>query len=352
MSTEIIASVIIPTYKRSALLLNALQSVAFQSTAFNFEVLVMDNGCDATLQIAVEQMAIRASKPVRYVRVPEIGLHNGRHAGVRIAQSETLVFVDDDIVANEGWLQSIVDSFNDPDVHLVGGACVPLYEDDPPAWMEGIWTRNSDGTSLCGPLSLLDYGKVICEIDPILIWGLNFAIRKNTLISLGGFHPDSMPWELRRFRGDGESAVSRAAKRKKLKALYNPNALVHHIIQKNRLSIEYIERRSYLQGISDSFTRFRIDNLNCGVIHSPALSAWKSAFVWLKRVLVKRLDRISLIGNNELNTRFNIAYQAGYQFHQNEVKADPKLLQWVLKKDYWNNEDFLAVAQSTFLREF
>lgn len=57
-----------------------------------------------------------------YVAVPEPGLHNGRHEGTRCAQGNLVVFVDDDIIAAPGWLQAIVETFQDPEVHIVGGA--------------------------------------------------------------------------------------------------------------------------------------------------------------------------------------------------------------------------------------
>jgi hypothetical protein len=28
------------------------------------------------------------------------------------------------------------------------------------------------------------------------------------------------------------------------------------------------------------------------------------------------------------------SYEAGYRYHQEEVKRDPKLLEWVLREDY------------------
>jgi hypothetical protein len=38
----------------------------------------------------------------------------------------------------------------------------------------------------------------------------------------------------------------------------------------------------------------------------------------------------------KLKKRFFNAQQEGYQFHQEAVRNNPKLLQWVLKKDYWD----------------
>jgi hypothetical protein len=37
-----------------------------------------------------------------------------------------------------------------------------------------------------------------------------------------------------------------------------------------------------------------------------------------------------------LKERAYWAYRKGYAFHQREVRRDPKLLEWVLRKDYWD----------------
>jgi glycosyltransferase involved in cell wall biosynthesis len=334
----ICASVAIPTYQRSAFVLNALQTILAQKTDFAYEVLILDNDCDSTIKVEVEHMASSVSIPVIYVPVPELGLHNGRHSGARHAKGQILVFVDDDIIADRNWLQAIVDTFHDPDVHLVGGRNLPLYEEEPPAWLEALWTQNPDGTRWCGYLSLLDFGEQYREIDPGFVWGVNFAIRKKSLVDLGGFHPDGVPWELRRFRGDGESAVSREAEKRGLKAIYQPKALIYHRVPKSRMTIEYFERRAYLQGISDSFTMIRSN----GGLMLPQVSShrfdWKAPLRRAKRLarrLLKPEQPQPLEPYQEIKARIRAAYQAGFEYHQNEIRNDPRLLEWVLKPDYW-----------------
>lgn len=176
-------------------------------------------------------------------------------------------------------------------------------------------------------------------MDPNYIWGLNFAIRKRTLEMLGGFHPDGMPWKLRRYRGDGESAVTRKAKELGLKALYQPDALVYHRIPKNRLTVDYFERRAYLQGISDSFTHIRASG---GLIPQPIPSGsldWKAPLRRARNMAQKLLKPVRQSPTDpyqEIKDRVHAAYQAGYQYHQDEVRSDPVLLEWVLRSDYWN----------------
>jgi hypothetical protein len=202
--------------------------------------------------------------------------------------------------------------------------------------MEAFWTRTPDGKSSCGSLSLLEYGDKECEIDPTLIWGLNYSIRKKTLIDLGGFHPDSFPWELRRFRGDGETAPSVEAKRRGLKAIYQPGACVYHIIPANRMTVEYFEKRSYLQGISDSYTQIR--RMNDNLIPNKLNRRTQLRFFLDKIKIIKKRSLSVPDSYSEIKSKVNLAYRLGYEYHQSEVRSDEKLLNWVLKENYWDED--------------
>lgn len=336
-------SIIVPTRNRADLLQMALQSLQSQTLLVDsFEVIVVDNGSiDNTREICASFE--NRIPQLRYFYEETPGLHVGRNLGMEMAKSEILVFVDDDIIAEQGWLQAIVNTFNDPNVQLVGGPSLPLYDEAPPEWMEAFWTRTPDGKSSCGSLSLLEYGDKECEIDPTLIWGLNYSIRKKTLIDLGGFHPDSFPWELRRFRGDGETAPSVEAKRRGLKAIYQPGACVHHIIPANRMTVEYFERRAFLQGISYSFIRLRQPHDSKSLDNERNEIDWLLPIRMLKKGLKKTFAATTYDIYRDKKTRIGQSHEAGRSFHQREVQCDPVLLEWVLRKNYLGENGRLPV---------
>jgi hypothetical protein len=178
-------------------------------------------------------------------------------------------------------------------------------------------------------LSLLDNGPEITEISPTMIWGLCYAIRRETLTKLGGFHPDAYLWELRRYRGDGEAAPCRLAKQLKLRAMYQGKAAVYHQIPKWKMTIEYFERRAYLEGISNSYYSIRREG------NAPGKPTLRS-----RLGLLKAASKITLLGRETsieaIQARINYAYRRGYAYHQSEVRRDPKLLAWVLREDYWD----------------
>lgn len=85
-------SVIIPTFERPQLLLQAIQSVLDQSFT-DFEILVIDDGStDNTAEIVTSITDHR----VKYFRQPNKGVSAARNTGIRLAESEFISFLDHD----------------------------------------------------------------------------------------------------------------------------------------------------------------------------------------------------------------------------------------------------------------
>ena len=331
---NILISIIIPTRNRASFLKETIHSLTGQDfPPNNYEILIIDNGStDATRAVALEAKRAFSHHQIRYVYEPVFGLLSGRHRGIKETRSELLTFVDDDIVADKYWLACIIESFQDSKVQLVTGRSLPFFKQRPPNWLDWLWSTSQWGLS-CGYLSLIDFGESVKKIDPGYVWGLNFSIRKHTLLSLGGFHPDAYPKHLLAFRGDGETGLTDRAREERCIALYNPSALIHHQIHAQRLSLTYFRNRSYLQGISDAYTSIRKSEkeacaLEIGSVdenmHQPLLFAEGevvSSACLNREVLIERL---------------RLDYERGYQRHLILVRRSPVLMNWVYKPDYWD----------------
>jgi glycosyltransferase involved in cell wall biosynthesis len=312
-------AIIVPTSGTQRSMYRTLESVANQQHS-NVEVIVIQNGSAGVLEL-------NACYGARLVSLPETGLLAARHTGVKETSAEILVFVDDDIVASDGWLNAIAECFTDPRVHLVGGPSFPEFECRPPIWLDQFYCDFGTGIVGCPWLSLLDGGGVRREIRADLIWGLNFAIRRTTLEAVGGFHPDGYPWELRRYRGDGETAVSHALTEGSFKAIYEPKAAVTHLISASRLELPYFERRAYMQGISDSYSDLR---------SSPAKSGRISGMTWTRNLVAFASGSMNYFLASPEKKRVLNAYKQGYRYHQSEYAKDNLLRSWVSQPDYWD----------------
>lgn len=296
----------------------------------DFEVIVVDN--DSTDQTAsVCERFSGVISQFHYVFEQRLGLHNGRHAGLKRARGDVLVYSDDDIEASQDWLEGIREGFGSPAVALVGGPCLPNFESSPPKWFDSLKIYSGQGWWI-GSYSLIDLGDQLQEIRPGLVFGCNFGIRRNVLEQIGGFHPDAMPREDIRFRGDGECAVSEAVGALGLRAIYHPKAAVGHLVSRSRLTPEYLRWRAYMQGISDSYRYIR---------HSGGLSNKERLWGWCRgRQNIFALEVKRIMKRNSPLKRIQVrGHWEGYVYHQREVARDPDLLAWVLKPNYLENDN-------------
>jgi len=324
-------SVIIPTRNRAAYARDAVRSALEQTLdPASYEVIVVDNGSRDTTRGELDELNRACGGRIRYLCDERPGLHVGRNLGAREARSGLLVYTDDDVLADRGWLRAILDAFADPSVALVGGKVLPRWEGPVPAWIEQFRGRVGHGSCL-GYLSLIDLGDQMIEVAPEYVFGCNFSIRRSVLDECGGFHPDAMPQELIRYRGDGESAVSAAIRQRGMKAVYAPGALVCHRIPPQRLTVRYFCRRAFNQGVSDSFTEIRrLGGLPPSEPCPPARRARRAlSAVRLALARVAAPNSPRTIGRQVAR-----ALEIGSSYHRRQVARDPDLLRYVLQKDY------------------
>jgi|APCry1669189204_1035204.scaffolds.fasta_scaffold10584_1 glycosyltransferase involved in cell wall biosynthesis len=325
------SSIIIPTFNRSFSLRNTIESLLnSKSSPHNYEIIIVDNAStDSTKQLAESIIRLNPQQDIRYYYEPIPGSLSARHKGALESKGDILIFIDDDIVAASEWLEAIIETFNDPAVHLVGGKSLPMFDSQPPEWLEAFWFREM-GRNWCAYLSILDFGDQLAEIDPIYVWSLNYAIRRETLFELGGFHPDYVPKPFEQYQGDGETGLAWKVQAKGLKIMYQPRALVHHIIPDQRLTIEYFEKRMFFGGIFDSYTTIR---RNQGMKFN-----WKmqEPFPQIKRTVNRVVGKLSGDPHAQIKQRVRGAWLEGYKFHQREVRQDSALLMWVLQNSYFD----------------
>ena len=328
-------SIIVPTLNRANFLRSALQSFCQQNfPSDQYEILVIDNGStDNTRAVTSTTFDAYPSIQSKYVYEPEPGSTAARHRGALEAKGNIFTFADDDIQANPNWLRAINTSFNDSTVQLVGGPSLPKYEVEPPEWIEWFWDNGPLGKN-CFYLSLLDFGDQIREIDPTYIWGLNFSIRNSALFELKGFLPDIFPSHLQHLQGSGETGLAGEAKRRDFKAIYHPEALVYHHVQRERMTYRYFEKRFYFAGIDGSYSSIRatytfrkIDMVSHVVKKHLKLLRTGYFYIKIRSYPAKRAA---------LCRRFWRAEQKGRKFHQDAVRQHPDILDWIQKSDYWD----------------
>lgn len=320
-------SVIVPTRNRADLLSLAIQSLLSQSLdKDHFETLIVDNGSADHTEEVVKKYINQLSN-LRYIYAPEPGLHVGRHRGMREAKGDILVFADDDIEATPTWLESYHRLFADSQVAMAGGNNFPLFVQPPPSWLKCLWERsNLEGGRALSILSILHLKGGLRKFNPYMVWGCNFAIRKSVLVEAGGFHPDLMPRELIQYQGDGETYVSRYIVENDLKCMFHPGASIYHKVTPERMTHSYFCQRGYSQGVSDSYTALRNQDVS-------QKNLMLRAAVWVWHQLKDRIY-LSAEARQALN-EYKRGHREGYAYHQDCYKTDPEIRAWVNKADYF-----------------
>ena len=71
----------------------------------------------------------------------ERGLSSARNTAVEVSRGDTIVFIDDDAIAHECWLASLLAAFDGPGVVGAGGHALPAWEYEQPSWLpdEFLW---------------------------------------------------------------------------------------------------------------------------------------------------------------------------------------------------------------------
>jgi len=215
----------------------ALKSVMDQEPQPGQVLLVIDHN---------EALAARARSEYPALTVLESegerGLSGARNTGLRKAECQITVFLDDDASARPGWLASLVEPYNDPSVLATGGSIFPVWPAGRPGWLppEFYWVVGCSYRGLpetAGPVR-----------NPI---GANMSMRTADTIAVGGFYA-SVGRVGTKPRGceETELAIRLTASRQGSLVMYVPAAAVDHNVSRERVTFSYFLRRNWHEGRS------------------------------------------------------------------------------------------------------
>ena len=130
-------TVAICTWNRANFLQRAVESVLPQMTD-KTELLIVDNAStDDTPEVAVR---LAAGHPhLTVCRENEIGVSAARNTALKKARGQYVLFLDDDAMAEPGWLAAYQRFLSAPPsdrIAVVGGAIFPEHEGPPPRWID------------------------------------------------------------------------------------------------------------------------------------------------------------------------------------------------------------------------
>jgi glycosyltransferase involved in cell wall biosynthesis len=236
MANDVDVSVVIPTYNRSALLRNAVNSVLAQDFARPFEIVIVDNNSQDDTQSVARALVAEHPGKVHYVLETEQGNAHARNRGVRTARAPIIAFLDDDVTVDSNWLATLSQALETrKDLSFVGGKVLPQWSGTPPSWLTPEhWS----------PLAVLDYGPdelIISGKSPRGLLTANIAFRREVFAEIGEFSPHLQ--RVKNMIGSMEDTefllrVCRSGKR----GLYSPQMVARAPVEDERLSRSYHRR--------------------------------------------------------------------------------------------------------------
>jgi glycosyltransferase involved in cell wall biosynthesis len=241
-------SAVIPTFNRADLLLKALAGLTQQNLPpEQYEIIVVDNNSTDHSREAVSRRFGNVPN-LRYLCQPSQGVSAARNMGWRAAAAPYVAFQDDDAVAGPDWLAQYLRAFASkrPLPGCIGGRIEPLWESPRPAWLP-------DDLLWC--YSLLDHTDQPITLEgPVFPPAANVAFLRSALERVGGFTLNVGRTRGKLISGE-ETLVIRQMLRLGFTCLYWPQASVQHLVPTQRLTVAWLTRRMYWEGVSCAVSR-------------------------------------------------------------------------------------------------
>lgn len=228
-------SVTICTRNRGVILRRCIKSLQNQ-TVRPSEIIVVDNASSDNTKTICKQF--QKTLPIVYVYEPRIGLPYARNTSVDLASGDILTFIDDDCVADLGWIASII----------------AFFQEHPQAIGVIGKTKNAHPNNIYGLVEyafyhrrLLQNIRSIQKTNPILsgqIIDFKNAAFKRAFIVGSRFSTTVPHGDV----GDEDVELGSRLYQKNKKIFYNPFTIVSHAYS---TSLSRLAVRNFWQGYAD-----------------------------------------------------------------------------------------------------
>ena len=116
-------SVVIPTRNRKKILKKCLKALNKQNYNFNkFEIVIIDDGSNQNNKEMIENLDLKPK--INYTYQKQTGPAKARNNGIKKAQGEYIIFIDDDIIVNKKFINSHMKQHKENNKVIVHGPVI------------------------------------------------------------------------------------------------------------------------------------------------------------------------------------------------------------------------------------
>jgi glycosyltransferase involved in cell wall biosynthesis len=279
-----------------------------------WEIVVVDNNSkDDTFEV-VKSFSNSSSIPARYIKEESQGLSHARNRGIMESGGKYVAFTDDDAIADRGWVVALYETFQTCRCDSVGGRIYLKSVRQLPKWLK---------SELWGFLGFLDYGDKPFYLDSDhLPFGGNMAFAREVFGRIGYFNPNfgrigNVPY------GSEEDDLFLRFFESGAKAVYQPRAVVQHVIGPEKLRKGYFRKLHFLAGTMKG--RFSNDKIGRNIFGIPLF-----IFPQLLRSIVKYFHDPTL--RAQMNVWWYIGFMRGSVSRHKETSITYQAVEGMSKR--------------------
>jgi len=242
-------TIVICTHNRKLWLQDTLQSI-FTAKCIDqiaLKIIIVESGCTDNTPSMIEEFIKNNSASVKISRFSE--KKPGRSLALNTAfknlTGDLIALIDDDhVISNEYLINILKIAEEHPDCAGFCGKIIPMWDGSEPAWV------HQKGSTAIRPFPVpnFDLGEKKCLIKETgFIPGAgNLILRRDLIEKVGFFKEDLGPKGHNLSGGEDVEYVLRALKFG-YRILYTPDNIQYHQVDKKRLRLSYIIKKSFLR---------------------------------------------------------------------------------------------------------
>ncbi len=245
-------SIIVCTFNRSRALARLLDSlkIAIAYAGVPGELIIVDNNSnDNTHRVIAE---FECDIPVVYLFEPTPGKSKALNTAVLKTRGDLLIFTDDDVTVDEGWISAYLQAADGGQFEWFGGTIYPRWPAAIPSW----YVNSDNKQAFSGYLVHYEasiHARAYHEDDP-LPWGASMAMRRSSLRNVGEFRQDIGVFPKRRGAGEDVDMIRRLCAAG-ARGYYVRDAVCYHHLAGERL--RYLAFMKY--GFSRGIDHYRVE---------------------------------------------------------------------------------------------